>query len=135
MLYFNRSEDGILVEKDATSTINYQVPGPNDCHISAILPLAILKRSKPMTLVGLSLAGIPKNSFFGVPVIVHRIKTSSPLDNVESCVILRSGIASLAAEAIFFTPSGPCAKSEGTFGFLQTKFSARIWSAADKSPF
>jgi hypothetical protein len=35
------------------------VPGPNNCHISTILPLAILKRSKPTTVVGLSLATGP----------------------------------------------------------------------------
>jgi len=54
------------LQPDCMCTPYHQVPGPKDCHNSAILPLAILKRSKPTTLVGLSLAGIPKNSFFGV---------------------------------------------------------------------
>ena len=61
-----------------------QLPIFHCCHISASFPSAeILKRSNPVTVIGLSLADTPRKSLLGMPVSVNLINTLSPFDIVS----------------------------------------------------
>src|SRR5918994_5545922 len=72
-------------DSDIHNATNYgHLPTPNCCHISAILPPEIRKKSKPVTVTVLSPGGMPITSFLGVPVIVHRSNTLSPLAMTSS---------------------------------------------------
>ena len=64
--------------------VHGQLPIFHCCHISAsFASTEILKRSKPVTVIGLSLADTPRKSLLGIPTSVHRINTLSPLDIVS----------------------------------------------------
>jgi hypothetical protein len=83
------------------------------CHISAILPPSMRKRSNPVSVTRLPVGAMPANSPSWVPVMAQRINTLSPSAMVSSWVMRLSGKAAMSLEAACFVGCGPRWSSPG----------------------
>jgi hypothetical protein len=93
-----------------------------------ILPFEIRNRSKPVTIIGLPVGGLPNNGPVFVPLFVHLISTLSPFAKISSCTIFISGTAAITADANSFVPAGPLRTSSGRTGLCIIKSGDRISS-------